>query len=175
MDKNLITYFKDGITINKLPTGKYSIFTEKTQRFTVDTLEELTPQSFIDAMAKLKEKEKLEEELMKEYRKEIKKQKKIEERSIDNVDFNYFKSIVELPTKTKISTKDGVIVDVGDEYLIKFNNDSELIVYIHSVYLKNKKKDDANEVGFIIKKSGALSLLSIGQIKKTIKEIKRIS
>ena len=135
MDKALITYYKDGITSNKLPTGIYSIFTIKTQRFTVDTLEELTPQSFIDATEQLKKTEEMQAVMMKELENDITLQKKIEECSIENINFDYFKSIINLPLTNKIKVKNGDIVDVGDEYILKFNNDVDVIVYIHSVFL----------------------------------------
>lgn len=44
--KELIEYVKDGITIIKNNDGTYRIFTIPTQHFSVDSLEELTPERF---------------------------------------------------------------------------------------------------------------------------------
>jgi len=173
MEKNLIQYIKDGITIDKLPNGKYSVFTIQTQRFTINSLEELTPQSFEDAIKRYQEKEELQKQAMTKFQDEI-TTKKIEGIPVDKISFDYFKSIVEQPPKSEFKVMNGENIPVGDKYLLKFNNDMEYEVYIHSVYFNSKKNPDINEVGFIIIETGRLEIISIWQIKKTIKEISLI-
>jgi len=173
MEKNLIPYIKDGITIDKLPNGKYSVFTIQTQRFTINSLEELTPQSFEDAIKRFEEKEELQRQAMAKFQEEV-FSKKIEGIPVDKLTFEYFKSIIDQPTTSEFKVMNGETVPVGDKYLLKFNNDMEYEVYIHSVYFNSKKNPDLNEVGFIIIETGRLEILSLGQIKKTIKEISLI-
>lgn len=52
--KNLFKYIEDGITIDKTKTG-YSVFTIPTQRFKINSLDELTPERFEVAIAAQKE------------------------------------------------------------------------------------------------------------------------
>jgi len=71
MNKDIKEYIEDGIKIDKIDGG-YSVFTVKTQRFTIETLDDLNKDTFISAIQKLKERNKLQEQLFKEIGKENK-------------------------------------------------------------------------------------------------------
>jgi hypothetical protein len=169
MEKELVKYFENGISIDKLRNGKFSVFTVKTQRFVIDTLEELTPQTFENAIIQLEESDKIQREAI------ALLQKQLEKDMFDGIAgqksiFEYFKSIVELPQLNEIVVKSGNKVAVGDKYLMKTNNGKEYQVYVHSVNVNDKKNPDKNEIGFIMADSGRLETLTISQIKKTVKE-----
>lgn len=170
MDKELIEYFKDGVSIDKLPNGKYSVFTAKTKRFTVDSLESLTAQSFIDVLTDLEEKRKNEQETLAKLRKE-KEQELAKWTSIENLTYEYFKNILELPSLMEIPVMGGKTAKVGYKYLLKFNNGNEYEVYIHTAEQKSRTNPDLNEIGFIIANTGRLEFFTIGQLKKTVKEL----
>jgi len=167
MDKELIKYFKDGITIDKLQTGKYAIFTVKTQRFTIE--------SFEQAITLLEERKKIQSEMIISRQKEI-EQNKIEGISVKDLSFDYFKTISEQPKLTEITVGSGGTVKVGNKYLLRLNNGQEHEVYVHSVYKGNKtKSEDSSEIGLIIADTGKLSVFSISHLKKSLKEFTLIS
>jgi hypothetical protein len=47
--KELKEFIEDGITISKTNSG-YEVFTIKTQKFNINSLDELTPESFMTAI-----------------------------------------------------------------------------------------------------------------------------
>ena len=169
MNKELLKYFENGISIDKLPNGKYSIFTVKTQRFVVDSLEELTPERFERAIQIQLERETTQEEFMKVA---LGEEVKIEEVPVEKSTFEYFKSILDLPKSNKVIIKNLGEVEVGPKYRMVLTNGGEYGVYVHSVYFKNKKLPNLNEVGFIVEEIGRLEILSIGEIKKMVVSFK---
>jgi len=170
MNKELIEFFKDGLTIDKLPNGKYSIFTPSTKRFTINNLEELTPEHFTKILNELVEKRRIEEETIARLRKE-KEEELARWTSIENLTYEFFKSILDLPPLTEIPVMGGKTAKVGYKYLMKFNNGQEYEVYIHTAEQKSKTRPDLNEIGFIIANTGRLEYFTIEQLKKNIKEL----
>jgi hypothetical protein len=77
MDNTIYEYIKNGITINGDPVGGYQVFTIPTQHFKIDSLHQLTPETFENAIQKQKEYERMSSELMSEVFKEV--QNKIDE------------------------------------------------------------------------------------------------
>ena len=71
MDREIYEYIKNGITITGNPIEGYTIFTIPTQHFKIDSLEQLTPQTFKDAIVKQIGYEKLSSELWSELNQEI--------------------------------------------------------------------------------------------------------
>lgn len=55
-------YIKDGISIDKTMSG-YRVFTIPTQHFTINNLDELTPERFEEEIQKRKEWERLQNEM----------------------------------------------------------------------------------------------------------------
>lgn len=53
--KDILKYIEDGISISGNPKDGYRVFTIPTQRFFIDSLDELTPEKFEDAIKKQKE------------------------------------------------------------------------------------------------------------------------
>lgn len=71
MDNIIYDYIKNGITIKGDPVGGYEVFTIPTQHFKIDSLHQLTPETFENAIQKQKEYEELTSEIFKEVQKEI--------------------------------------------------------------------------------------------------------
>jgi hypothetical protein len=71
MDREIYEYIKNGITINGDPVGGYQVFTIPTQHFKIDSLHQLTPETFEREIQKQKEHDELTSEIFKEVRKEI--------------------------------------------------------------------------------------------------------
>jgi len=63
MEKEILKYIQDGITIEGNPKDGYSIFTNETQRFNISSLEELTPECFENAINDFKKREELQNEM----------------------------------------------------------------------------------------------------------------
>ena len=71
MDNKIYEYIKNGITINGDPVGGYQVFTIPTQHFKIDSLHQLTPETFENAIQKQKELDELTSEMFKEVQNEI--------------------------------------------------------------------------------------------------------
>ena len=71
MDNKIYEYIKNGITINGNPIDGYKVFTIPTQWFNMDSLHQLTPETFENAIQKQKERDELTSEIFKEVQKEI--------------------------------------------------------------------------------------------------------
>lgn len=71
MDREIYEYIKNGITINGNPTEGYTVFTIPTQHFKIDSLHQLTPETFEREIQKQKEYERMSSELMSEVFKEV--------------------------------------------------------------------------------------------------------
>ena len=65
--KDLIPYIKDGLTIERKLDGGYRVFTIPTQHFSVDSLEDLTPERFEDEVVKEINSQILEDQLLNEF------------------------------------------------------------------------------------------------------------
>lgn len=71
MDNTIYEYIKNGITIDGNPTDGYTVFTIPTQHFKMDSLHQLTPETFENAIQKQKEHDELTSEIFKEVQKVI--------------------------------------------------------------------------------------------------------
>jgi hypothetical protein len=71
MDREIYEYIKNGITIDGNPTEGYTVFTIPTQHFKMDSLHQLTPETFEREIQKQKEHNELAFEIFKEVQKEI--------------------------------------------------------------------------------------------------------
>lgn len=71
MDNKIYEYIKHGITINGNPIEGYEVFTIPTQHFKIDSLHQLTPETFENAIQKQKELDELTSEMFKEVFKEV--------------------------------------------------------------------------------------------------------
>jgi hypothetical protein len=71
MDNTIYEYIKNGITIKGDPVGGYEVFTIPTQHFKIDSLHQLTPETFENAIQKQKELDELTSEMFKEVQNEI--------------------------------------------------------------------------------------------------------
>ena len=71
MDKAIYEYIKDGITITGNPIDGYTVFTIPTQHFKMDSLHQLTPETFEREIQKQKVHDELTSEIFKEVQKEI--------------------------------------------------------------------------------------------------------
>ena len=71
MDNKIYEYIKHGITINGNPIDGYTVFTIPTQHFKIDSLHQLTPETFENAIQKQKERDELTSEMFKEVFKEV--------------------------------------------------------------------------------------------------------
>ena len=71
MDNKIYEYIKNGITIDGNPTDGYTVFTIPTQHFKMDSLHQLTPETFEREIKKQKEHDELTSEIFKEVQKEI--------------------------------------------------------------------------------------------------------
>lgn len=71
MDNKIYEYIKHGITINGNPIDGYTVFTIPTQHFKIDSLHQLTPETFENAIQKQKELDELTSEMFKEVFKEV--------------------------------------------------------------------------------------------------------
>jgi hypothetical protein len=71
MDNSIYDYIKNGITIKGNPLDGYEVFTIPTQHFKMDSLHQLTPETFENAIQKQKEHDELTSEIFKEVQKEI--------------------------------------------------------------------------------------------------------
>lgn len=71
MDREIYEYIKNGITIDGNPTEGYTVFTIPTQHFKIDSLHQLTPETFEKEIQKQKEYERMSSELMSEVFKEV--------------------------------------------------------------------------------------------------------
>lgn len=71
MDNKIYEYIKNGITINGNPLDGYQVFTIPTQHFHIDSLHQLTPETFEREIQKQKEHDELTSEIFKEVQKEI--------------------------------------------------------------------------------------------------------
>ncbi len=63
MNKEMLKYIQDGISINGSPSTGYRVFTIPTQWFNIASLEELTPDRFEEAIQSQKELVDLEDKL----------------------------------------------------------------------------------------------------------------
>ena len=71
MDNKIYEYIKNGITINGNPIDGYRVFTIPTQHFRIDSLDELTPETFENAIQKQKDHDELTSEIFREVSNEI--------------------------------------------------------------------------------------------------------
>ena len=71
MDNSIYDYIKNGITIKGNPLDGYEVFTIPTQHFKMDSLHQLTPETFENAIQKQKERDELTSEMFKEVFKEV--------------------------------------------------------------------------------------------------------
>lgn len=71
MNNSIYDYIKNGITIKGNPLDGYEVFTIPTQHFKMDSLHQLTPETFENAIQKQKERDKLTSEIFKEVQNEI--------------------------------------------------------------------------------------------------------
>ena len=71
MDNSIYEYIKNGITIKGNPLDGYEVFTIPTQHFKMDSLHQLTPETFEKAIQKQKERDELTSEMLKEVFKEV--------------------------------------------------------------------------------------------------------
>lgn len=71
MDNAIYEYIKNGITIDGNPIDGYTIFTIPTQHFKMDSLHQLTPETFEREIQKQKVHDKLTSEIFKEVQNEI--------------------------------------------------------------------------------------------------------
>jgi len=71
MDNKIYEYIKNGITINGDPVGGYQVFTIPTQHFKIDSLHQLTPETFEREIQKQKQHDELTSEIFKEVQNEI--------------------------------------------------------------------------------------------------------
>ncbi len=71
MDNTIYEYIKNGITIKGNPLDGYEVFTIPTQHFKMDSLHQLTPETFENAIQKQKERNELTSEIFKEVFKEV--------------------------------------------------------------------------------------------------------
>jgi hypothetical protein len=71
MDNTIYEYIKNGITINGNPLDGYRVFTIPTQWFDMDSLHQLTPETFEREIQKQKQHDELTSEIFKEVQKEI--------------------------------------------------------------------------------------------------------
>lgn len=71
MDNSIYDYIKNGITIKGNPLDGYEVFTIPTQHFKMDSLHQLTPETFENAIQKQKELDELTSEMFKEVFKEV--------------------------------------------------------------------------------------------------------
>jgi hypothetical protein len=71
MDNNIFEYIKNGITINGNPTDGYKVFTIPTQWFHMDSLKQLTPETFEREIQKQKDHDELTSEIFREVSNEI--------------------------------------------------------------------------------------------------------
>jgi hypothetical protein len=71
MDNTIYEYIKNGITIDGNPIDGYKVFTIPTQHFKIDSLHQLTPETFEREIKKQKEHDELTSEIFKEVQKEI--------------------------------------------------------------------------------------------------------
>ena len=71
MDNSIYDYIKNGITIKGNPLDGYEVFTIPTQHFKMDSLHQLTPETFENAIQKQKELDELTSEMFKEVQNEI--------------------------------------------------------------------------------------------------------
>ena len=165
MNKELIKYFENGITIDKLKNGKFSVFTVATQRFTIDSLEELNPESFEKAMLELKNREEHQKKLLMQFELEIKNTTPQTILRISPKDFTigYFLSISEMTSKNENDIS-------GPKYHIELNDGTGYDVYVYSVKVVNKKSLDQTEVTFFIEETGKFQVFTINQLKKIVKD-----
>jgi hypothetical protein len=71
MDNTIYEYIKDGITIKGNPLDGYKVFTIPTQWFNMDSLHQLTPETFEREIQKQKDHDELTSEIFKEVQNEI--------------------------------------------------------------------------------------------------------
>ena len=71
MDNKIYEYIRNGITIDGNPIDGYTVFTIPTQHFKMDSLHQLTPETFEREIQKQKEHDELTSEIFKEVQKEI--------------------------------------------------------------------------------------------------------
>ena len=71
MDNAIYEYIKNGITIDGNPIDGYQVFTIPTQHFKIDSLHQLTPETFEREIQKQKDHDELTSEIFKEVQNEI--------------------------------------------------------------------------------------------------------
>jgi len=179
MDPELFKYFQDGITIDKLRNGKYSVFTVKTQRFAIDSLEQLTPETFETAIKDLALKEEIKHEAVKEETKKMVDESMLSVMFPDTIfphDFNYniFNTIVSQPKNTKTIASGGKEVSVGDKYKLTLTDDSEHEVYIMDIDQPHRASEEDAKVMFMIGYNGAFQIFTIREMKKRVKLLEKI-
>lgn len=173
MNKELIKYFENGISIDRLPNGKYSVFTVKTKRFTIDSLEELTPDTFEKIIADNKIKEDL---------KNVKEQKENSAFyhllgedpsptpklvSPNDFTYQYFKSIADQTPKDDLSQ--------ATKYCMELNDGTKYNFYVLMVNILHKASSDSAGVLFVRVETGKHYMFSIGDLKKLVKSFTIIS
>lgn len=85
--------------------------------------------------------------------------------------FGFFKNIINEPKNNSFEVFTGNMTNVGNQYLLRMENGTDLIVYIHKVYFNSDKKPGLNSVMFISEKTKRVFVLNIKQINQNIKEI----
>lgn len=167
MNGELIKYFENGITIDKLPNGKYSIFTKKTQRFVIDSLEQLTPELFEEHIQKdLTPKPTTDTDTN-----TVNTIEKSEGIAGEYLTYDLFKNISDSQkTNTKVHNQ-------RNKYRLTMNSGGSAEVYVHTVVFKSITKPDLNEVVFVIPEEDNTKFitLTIAQLKKNVKEFILIS
>ena len=102
MDNKIYEYIKNGITIDGNPIDGYKVFTIPTQHFRIDSLDELTPETFENAIQKQKDHDELTSEIFREVSNEIVNRLKI---MVNNIDRLYNDYLIEdakiLPNMSK--------------------------------------------------------------------------
>ena len=66
MEKEILKYLEQGISINGNPKDGYTVFTIKTQHFKISSLDELSVERFEKAISDFNRREELENQLLRE-------------------------------------------------------------------------------------------------------------
>ena len=168
MNQELIKYIKDGVHISKLRSG-YKVFTPKTQFFNIENLEELTPEKFEEELQKIELNKRAEAE--KQLSEQVLLKQSIPNvNNTENLSWEYFKTLLDIEPISTFVLKNGTEIPVRNKCLLRLNNESEFEVYLHSMYVKNKKQPGSNEIGFIFVITKTLRVYSISELKKITKE-----
>ncbi len=170
MNAELIKYFQDGITIDKLPNGKFSVFTFKTKRFVVDSLEDLTPDAFENALTAAIEKEKIDKEAIAEFHRKKMEELQPVEQTPSNYTLDYFSSILTIPKSFEFTCRNGKTVNVGSLFTLSIGT-TTYDVYLDSIDV-NRKKESQSIITFINAATGDYFVLCLDQINKSVTDFK---